>query len=269
MFTHERRRALLDLLERKRRVTNGELLRALRVSPATLRRDLADLEAGGRLVRFHGGAAHPLYLRAEPSLEQRSRRAVGEKRAMAEAAAGLVPPQQTVLLDAGTSCLEVGRLLMERSDLTIVCNSVAFAEAARAGAAARVICLGGELRPVSSALVGALALAWLDNVRADVAFLGASGLAEDGASTTELSEGAVKQAMLARAARKILVADAGKWGRPSLVRFGAWAAFDAWVTSAEISATATRAVSALGPEVIVARTDREAKGQEQPQGKRR
>jgi DeoR/GlpR family transcriptional regulator of sugar metabolism len=256
MFAHNRHRALLGLLERKRRVSIAALVRALRCSPATLRRDLADLEASGSLVRFHGGAAHPAYLRGELSLEQRSRRAPGDKRAMAEAAAALVPARQTVFLDAGTSCLEVGRALMVRSDLTIIANSIAFAEAAR-GSAARVICTGGELRGVTGALVGALALSWLDHLRADVAFIGASGLDESGASTTELSECQVKQALVRHASRRVLVADGGKWAKPAAVRFAPWSDFTSWITSAGTPAGAIRKVKAAGLDVIVAeRSDR-------------
>jgi DeoR/GlpR family transcriptional regulator of sugar metabolism len=251
MFAHDRHRALLGLLERKRRVSIDALGRALRCSPATLRRDLADLEADGSLVRFHGGAAHPSYLRGEPTLEQRSRRAVGDKRGMADAAAAQVLGRQTVFLDAGTSCLEVGRALMARSDLTIIANSIAFAEAAR-GAAARVICTGGELRGVTGALVGGLALSWLDHLRADIAFVGASGLDETGASTTELSECQVKQALIRHATRRVLVADGGKWAKPAAVRFAPWSDFTSWITSATTPAAAIRKVKAAGPEVIVA-----------------
>jgi DeoR/GlpR family transcriptional regulator of sugar metabolism len=252
MFTHTRHQALLGLLARRQRLSNANLLQALRCSPATLRRDLTDLEADGRLVRFHGGAAHPLSLRAETTLEQRSREARAEKRTMAKAAAALVAPRQTVFLDAGTSCLEVGRLLMSRRDLVLVTGSVAFAHEARA-AEARVLCLGGELRGVSGALVGSLALSWLDNLRADIAFLGASGLDEDGASTTELSECEVKQALIRRARKRVLVADARKWDRPAAVRFARWRDLETWVTSAAVPAKVARRIGGLGPRVIVTR----------------
>jgi DeoR/GlpR family transcriptional regulator of sugar metabolism len=259
MFTQERHRALLALLERRRRLSNDELLRALRVSPATLRRDLAELEAGRHLVRFHGGAAHPLYLRSEPSFEQRRGEAVAAKRAMAERAAALVPAQHTVFLDAGTSCLAVGRALMARRDLTLIVNSIAFAHEARE-AAARILCTGGELRGVTSALVGGLALSWLEHLRADIAFLGASGLDDEGPSTTELNEGAVKQALVRRARRRILVADAAKWNRPAAVRFCAWSALDVWITTDGVPPAALRRIGRQGPRVLTAAPTRERKG---------
>lgn len=253
MFSHERHKELLALLERKRRASITDLLEALRVSPATLRRDLADLEAEGRLVRFHGGAAHPAFVQGEPSFEQRSREGRAEKVAMGAAAAELVPAQQTVFLDAGTSCLEVGRHLLPRSDLTIITNSVSLAAMARESAA-RIIALGGEVRGVTGATVGALAMSWLENLRADWAFVGASGLFAEGACTTELSEAAMKQAYLRRAGCRVLVADASKWNAGAPVRFAGWSEVDTWITAGDLPRDAATAVAAQGPRILRAKS---------------
>jgi DeoR/GlpR family transcriptional regulator of sugar metabolism len=253
MFTKERQQKLVKLLERRRRLSNGQLGRALGVSPATLRRDLAELEDARLLVRFHGGAAHPAYLRGEPSFDEKARTFTAEKRAIGERAVAFAPPGATVFLDAGTTCLEVGRALLPRRDLTLVANSIAFAQIARE-AAARVICLGGEVRGVSGALVGSLALSWLSHLRADVAFIGASGIDAEGASTTELSEAEVKQGLLARARRGVLCADASKWSAPSTVRFAAWSDLDAWITSADLPLAARTAVAraSRGTKITIA-----------------
>ncbi len=249
MFTAERQRALVDLLERKRRLTHGEMEKALRISPATLRRDLADLEAEHKVLRFHGGAAHPAYLTGEPSLEEKSQSSRAEKQAIATAAAALVEPRSTIFLDAGTTCLEIGRALIGRQDLTIIANSIAFAQLAREGAA-RVICLGGEVRGVTAALVGPLALAWVSQLNARLAFIGSSGLAADGPSTTELSEAAIKQEMISRAGAAVLVADATKWNAPSVVRIATWSAFSHFITDSRLSSGAADEVSKHGPRVI-------------------
>jgi DeoR family fructose operon transcriptional repressor len=139
---------------------------------------------------------------------------------------------------------------MTRKNLTLICNSIAFAEIARSGAA-RVLCVGGELRGLTSALVGAMALSWLENLRADWAFVGATGLSEEGASTTELSESAIKQALLARATHGVLVADASKWGKPAAVRFAPWSAFTAWVPGDKVPAAVSRALAKVrGPRIV-------------------
>jgi DeoR/GlpR family transcriptional regulator of sugar metabolism len=98
---------------------------------------------------------------------------------------------------------------------------------------------------VSLALTGVLAQSWLENLRFDVAVLGASGLeGASGASTTEVAEAAVKTEALRRARRRILVAHAEKWGRPSAVRFASWGAFTDVVTDRALSREERAALSA-------------------------
>jgi DeoR/GlpR family transcriptional regulator of sugar metabolism len=252
MNDHERQRAILDWLARKPKLGVLEIVGRLKASPATVRRDLRRLEARGELVRTHGGVMHPHYLAGEPSFEQRQQRAADAKAAIADRAAREVPDQATVFVDGGSTTLALGQRLLAREDLTIVTHSVPLVHAARVKKA-RVLGIGGELREISGVLVGALPLAWLANLRFDVAFLGASGLSrEDGASTTELSEAAVKQAVMARAGRSVLLCDIGKWERPAAVRFAAWKDFDAWITDRLPPAAERRAIAARGFSVIAA-----------------
>lgn len=259
MIPNKRQDALVGLLETRQRLSNAEFMRALKVSAATLRRDLADLEAAGLVVRFHGGAAHPSVFAAEPSFEEKSQSATAEKRAIGAAAAALVPAHATVFLDAGTTCLEVGRRLMERADLTLIGNSIAFAHLAR-GAAARIVCVGGELRGISGALVGSLALTWLSHLRADVAFVGASGVTAKGPSTTELFEAEIKQALIAQSALRVLVADTSKWGHASTVCFAEWPAFSTWITAGDLPRQASRQVQNAGTTVKLIPLDLPKKG---------
>ena len=89
---------------------------------------------------------------------------------------------------------------------------------------------------MSLAMTGALAQRWLENLRFDAAVLGASGLdGAGGASTTEVAEAAVKTEVLRRSRRRILVAHAEKWGRPSALRFAPWGAFTDFVTDRVLS----------------------------------
>jgi DeoR/GlpR family transcriptional regulator of sugar metabolism len=140
-----------------------------------------------------------------------------------------VPAGATVLVDAGSTCLEAGKALLGRKDLRLITHSVALLEAAFRGEAS-IICLGGELRKVSGALTGGAALGALQAVHAEIAFVGASGIEPAwGCTTTDLSETEMKRAMLARSTRKILLADLTKWRNPSTIRFAAWKEFDEWV----------------------------------------
>lgn len=255
MFVEERHKIILNGLEKEMRMTVHDLQALVKASPATVRRDLRILEDQGRIVRVHGGVVHPNYLEGEPSFAQKSREAVVAKSAIAEEALSLVPPGASVFVDSGTTCLEVGRRLLARKDLTLFTNSVPLA-ALGGSRAARVICIGGEVREVSRALVGALALTWLGHIRFDVAVIGASGLCpEEGITTTELSEASVKQKLVQRSGTRILVADSSKWGVPRSIAFGRWEEFQYWITDGSIPAEAIGRIGNRGVSVRVARLE--------------
>jgi len=232
MFAHDRRRFILELLAKRQQLPVEDLRRQLQVSPATLRRDLATLEASHELIRVHGGVMHPSSVLGECSFKQRDQVAVAAKTVIAEKAAGLVPDGATLLIDSGTTCLQLGLRLLPRGDLTLITNSIPLlAKAWEQQAAAKTIAVGGELRGISGALTGQLALEWLDNLQADFSFVGASGLHEqDGPSTTELGEAGWKQSLLKRSRQRIILATFDKWNQPSQVRFAGWDEIDGWVT---------------------------------------
>ena len=231
MFAPERLSAIRKLVRHHRRMNFAELQRLVQVSPATLRRDLAELELSGDLIRVHGGVLDPAYARAEISFDERMQRNSAAKKAIAAAAAQTVPPGATVLIDAGSTCLELGKALpRQQEDVRLITHSVALVAAAARGEA-DVLCLGGELRKVSGALTGGAALGALNSIHADMAFVGASGLDPvSGCSTTELSEAEMKKAILARASRRILLADHTKWKNPSTIHFAEWKSFHDWIT---------------------------------------
>jgi DeoR/GlpR family transcriptional regulator of sugar metabolism len=252
MFSHERHRAVVALLAEHQRLSVQDLERALKASPATVRRDLRELERRGEVIRVHGGVIHPSFLDGEPSWDHRRRDAVHGKAAIAARAAELVRGGQSVFIDAGTTCLDVARRLLPRNDVTLYTISVPVLDAART-AHARVIAVGGEYRRADRALVGGLAMDWLRNLRFDMGFIGAAGLSEkEGASTTELREVAIKREVIRRSATPVLVADGSKWERPAAIRYAGWSEFKIWVTDAQSPAAGVRKVAAQGVKVIVA-----------------
>ncbi len=230
MLAHERQEKIVSLLKKHRRMEVQSLQEVLDVSPATLRRDLTFLDQKDRVVRVHGGVFHPGAVTGEPSFGQKAAMSVKSKRWIAGRVERTIPQQATVFIDSGTTCLEAGRLLRNRADLTIITNSLPLV-ATYGQFRARLLVLGGEMRDVSGALVGDLALSALGRLRADVALIGASGLHfQDGAGTTELLETAVKRDWIARSARTILLADASKWAQATLICFAGWKEFDEFYT---------------------------------------
>ena len=249
MFAQERLNRIRQIVRKSRRMSFAELQKQIDVSPATLRRDLSELEQSGDVIRVHGGILDPAYIRSEASFDERLGRNRAAKAAIARAASDLVPAGATVLVDAGSTCLEAGKALLGRKDVRLITHSVALLEAAYRGEAT-MICLGGELRKVSGALTGGAALGALNSINADIAFIGATGLEADwGCSTTDLSEAEMKRAFLARASRKILLADLTKWRHPSAIRFASWKEFDEWVVDKMPSRTELKAVRESGIKI--------------------
>jgi DeoR/GlpR family transcriptional regulator of sugar metabolism len=249
MFAQERHNEIKKLVRKHRRLNFDELLKLIEVSPATLRRDLTEIERTGDLIRVHGGVLDPSYARSELSFDERMLHGSAAKKAIAAAVAELIPVGAQVFIDAGSTCLEAGKALLGRKDLRIITHSVALIEASLHGVA-EVLCIGGTVRKVSGAMTGAAALGVLDLLRADWAIVGASGLDPvEGCLTTELSEAEIKKSVLTRAANKVLLADLSKWGHASTVRFAAWNDFDLWITDKAPPRGETKALREAGVKI--------------------
>ncbi len=249
MFAQERHNEIKKIVRKQRRIDFLALQGLVKVSPATLRRDLTELEEQGEIIRVHGGVLDPGYARAEISFDERVLRNGAAKKAISAKAAALIPEGATVFVDAGSTCLEAGKALLGRKDLRIITHSAALIQAGLHGEA-EILCIGGSLRKVSGAMTGGAALGALDRLRADWALVGASGLdPREGCLTTELSEAEMKQALLSRAVRKVLLADSSKWGHASAVRFAAWSDFTDWITEQPPKENETKALRVAGLKI--------------------
>lgn len=230
----ERLRGLL----RERRVVRVEVLaEALGVSTATVRRDLAAMEAEGDLRRVHGGAmANAAALVAdEPLFDDKATRAAPQKRRIATAAAALLPTAHTTLfLDGGSTVLALAGLLVGQTQHTVVTNSLRVAHTL-AASGPRVILTGGALRRLSQTFVGPLTRHVIETLSFDVAFMGTLGLTpDDGLTTTDPDEAYTKELAISRARRVVLLADATKYGTVSTVRFAPLSAVHTLVTDATL-----------------------------------
>jgi len=117
---------------------------------------------------------------------------------------------------------------MRRADIRLITHSVALV-AACSHAEASVICIGGELRKVSGALVGGTAINAFANLQFDLALIGATGLNSEGCWTTEFTETEIKKSIIARAKLRIILADQSKWQAPGTVLFSRWDDINDWV----------------------------------------
>jgi DeoR family transcriptional regulator of aga operon len=260
-----RRRTLAaDLVAERGFVRVIELSESFGVTPVTARADLDALERAGRVRRVHGGAvpagAGPDEPRPErePTFEEALEASVVPKRLIGERAAALVRSGQSVILDVGTTTLQVARALRARTDLddlTILTNGLSIALELEAEIPRfTVVVTGGTLRPRQHSLVHPLAGSVLDEVHVDLAIIGCNGVdARNGVTNANLPEAAVKSLMLRRAQRAVVVADASKLGEVHLGRVAPVDAFDTLITDAAAPAVLVGELRDAGLEVLVAR----------------
>ena len=209
MLTAERKQAILDRLEHDGRVVASQLVTTLGVSEDTVRRDLRDLAEQGLLHRVHGGA-----LASAPATVSFARRLeVGqeEKIALADAALPLLDEARVIVLDGGTTALELARRLPPLYAGTVVTNAPPVASALASHPNAEVVLVGGRLLKDAQVAVGAAAVEALRTVRADVCVLGICSLHPDaGVTTLDNDEADVKRAMVACSGVVIALATADK-----------------------------------------------------------
>ncbi|WP_291039084.1 DeoR/GlpR family DNA-binding transcription regulator [Herbiconiux sp.] len=232
-----RRRRIVELVSATGFARVAELSRELGVSEVTVRSDLAVLERHEVVDRVHGGAViRGLASRAETPFEQARSTSAEEKQRIGRAAAALVESGTSVLLDVGTTPAAVADALLEREDLddvVIITNGLSIALALEPAIPRfTVVVTGGTLRPLQHSLVAPYASLLLGSVRADLAFIGCTGVdAVAGVTNVNLPETELKQAMLAAADRAVVVADASKLGRTSLGVIGGLDRFELLITA--------------------------------------
>jgi DeoR family transcriptional regulator, fructose operon transcriptional repressor len=233
LFVEERKMKILEFIEEHRKATVVELCQQFKVSSATIRNDLRDLETAGLLIRTHGGAMVKTQTGLEPDMSLRKVQNLEEKRHIAVTALRLVEDGDTIILDTGTTTYELARLLGEKRNLTVVTNDLPIALLLEEFESVRVVLVGGMVRrkfhcTVASSFSGMNALS---DLTVDKAFMAANGFSlEKGASTPDLNHSETKKLMISIAARVILLYDSSKMGRNSFAIFAPLDKIDAVVT---------------------------------------
>lgn len=216
IFAEERKDRILAILERKQKVTVSELSKAFLVSEVTIRKDLNSLEGIGLLKRTHGGAISVRSTQFElPTVEKVVKNKEGKERIGAYAAS-LIQDGESVLLDSGTTTLEIARNLRNARNLTVVVNDLNLAAALQPYPGIELIVLGGALRKGVTSLVGPITLNALSSLYVDRLFLAADGISlERGITTPDMIHAETKRKMTEVAREVIVVADDSKIGRTS------------------------------------------------------
>jgi DeoR/GlpR family transcriptional regulator of sugar metabolism len=196
------------------------LAKAVGASLATIRRDLLVLEQEGAIDRSHGGARIVEGSSVELAFQERAKRYLSAKRAIAAAAYELLTPHTTLFLDAGTTVLQLARLIrVNPLPLRVFTNGLLIAQEFLNVPNLQVSVLGGQLRSENASMAGPQAEAILDGLWFDQLFLGVSAVGPDGAIySVDAAEANLNRRMLSRAAEHFILADSSKFGTMATYR---------------------------------------------------
>lgn len=251
MTPEERKHRLEAYLQQVEFASLEELAKHVGASVSTVRRDLTVLEAAGSVKRTHGGARILTPKSDEFTFSARDTHQLAEKEAIGRACAELIRPNQSVIIDAGTTVYHVAKNLEDKSP-QIVTNSLPVANLFASATRVELVLSGGVLYPRLGVLVGPLAVETFSKVHADVAVMSAGGITLEGLTNSHGLLIDIQLAMMRAAAKVIMCLDHTKFGRRSVLPLCDLEPVDVIVTDSGAPAEMVEQLRQKGIEVIVA-----------------
>jgi DeoR family fructose operon transcriptional repressor len=253
MLQEERQRRILERMRSGEAVKVSDLAAEFGVSESTIRRDLRDLAQSGLLERIHGGALPAEGTLREPSFAEKADLNQAEKIAIARLAASLVQDGESIILDAGTTTLQIARQLRQRRELKVVTNAYHIAAELAGNPGIEVIVTGGVVKGNTLALVGPVAERTLEELNVDRVFLGTNGIdLQRGLTTPTQAEAAVKRRMIEAARQVVVVADHTKVGKVAFATIGPLTSCHLFITDSGTQPAFRKALAERGVQVMVA-----------------
>jgi DeoR/GlpR family transcriptional regulator of sugar metabolism len=250
--TTDRHRRIVDAVQQAGQASVAQLAELTGTSEMTVRRDLEQLAEQGVLERYRGGARSLLLRGQEPPFAVRAHEDHDGKKRIAAAVVEMLADGEAVVLDSGTTCLEVAHLLTARR-LTVMPMSLHATNALVGAPHLRLLLPGGEPRPGELAMTGPLAEASLAALRFDTAIIGCCGLtAAAGLTAYDLADAAIKRALIASAHRVIALAEPAKFTRTALAHVAPVSALTMVVTTEDAAEQDIGSLSAAGTIVHTA-----------------
>ena len=234
MLVADRRKQVLDLVRQQGFLSLADLARALDVSESTARRDLDYWHGRGLLKRIHGGAMSTEDGAALPALDARAHTQMGEKRRIARAAAACVQDGDAIMLDGGTTTLELARLLVGRP-LQVVTNSLPIANLFANSRETDLVILGGYVYPSTGVALGPLTIAMMKEIHVQQAYLSVAGLTERGLFNSNPLLVETERQMMRCADEVVVLADHTKVGRRALAFLCEVSAIDTLIVDSDLS----------------------------------
>lgn len=252
MIAQERRQHIFEDIEASGVVSVRELALRFEVSSITIIRDLQELEQQGLIRRVHGGAISLRGASYEPPFIAREARQSDEKRRIAARAVELINDGDSLILDVGTTTLEIARALKGKRNLTVLVTNLRAALELATQSAIQVIVVGGRLRASELSMVGHMAEETLRTFQVDKAFIGVGGITiEHGLTEFNFDEAGTKRTMIERARQRIVVADHTKFGKVMLTTVASLTLVDTIITSTEVDAEIVARLRQMGVNVVL------------------
>lgn len=249
----ERRKQILDLIEKQSSISVFELCRLLGVSEMTIRRDLRSLSNAGLLERVYGGALLRRGRSYEPPFLTRMAENIKKKQTIARRAAALVVDGDSIALDIGTTTLELAKRLRSASNLTVITASIHVANVLNETTGLRLILTGGIVRNQEQSLIGHIAERTFADFHVDKAFVGVGGInLKNGLTEYNIEDTLVKRAMIDNADQVIVVADSSKLGKSCFATIAPLSVVDILVTDPDIPAEIHEQLTEEGVQVLIA-----------------
>lgn len=261
MLVEERRQKVLDLLSERGFAALADLAHALQTSESTIRRDLVFWDRRGLIRRTHGGAVYVADNQPLPPLDERSSSQLEEKRAIARAAVERIQDGDAILLDGGTTTLEVARLLVGRP-VQIVTNSLPIANLFANNTSTDLVMLGGYVYPRTGVALGPLTVRMLDDLHVHQTILSVSGLTAKGLFNSNLLLVETQRRMMRAADEVVVVADHTKFGKQSLAFLCAQTDVDVLIVDGGVTAAQEELIDTTHVRLVTA-------GRENPEEFRR
>ena len=251
MFVEERRQRVLDLVSHRGFVSLTDLTDAVGASESTVRRDLDYWHQKGVLKRTHGGAVFLGDNTTLPPLEERSTHQLEEKRMLAQATACRIKDGDAVLLDGGTTTLEIARLLVDRP-VQVVTNSLPIASLFSGARSGDLVFLGGYIYPKTGVALGPLTQRMLEDIHVNQTIMSVRGVTAKGLFNSNLLMVETERQMMRCADELVVAVDHTKIGRPALAFLCELEAIDTLVVDAGVTPEQRRLLEDAGPKLIVA-----------------
>src|SRR5579859_6219509 len=253
MMAVERRAQILQILRKAGRVKVNELAAQFDTSAVTIRSDLNELAQRGLVQRSHGGAMLPDTILRESPLQERLKAHAEEKRRIGAIAATMIRDNETIILDSGTTTLEIARQIKKKRGLHIITNGINIAAELLDARDSEVFIVGGTVRGESASISGRFTEDMFDQFSADKLFLSGAGCdLEFGVSGANLEETMVNRAMLRIAREIILVADASKFSKRCMSRIAPFSEIDTIISDKSLSEDIQTKLRSSGCNLILA-----------------